>query len=176
MTFIQTQNADTLRLLCAYEPHKQAQLAINESFKFTRCVHGVNLEIPQQLRAVQSSIQKDKDEAKCGSVHEDQASCTPWPLMLPPQICFATAGTQSIILAGLNIFAIMQGKACPALLQLNGILVLDLVAIVNAIWLDAALVRLRQHDITYIAGVRVCLRVNNRSTVTHAQGLGLHKS
>ena len=87
--------------------------------------------------------------------------------MLPPQICFATAGTQSVILAGLNIFAIMQGKACAALLQLNGILVLDLVAVVNAIWLDAALVRLRQHDITYIA-VHVCLRVGNRITVTHA--------
>jgi len=68
--------------------------------------------------------------------------------MLPSQVCFAAARTQSIVLASLHIFPIMQGKACATFLELNGILVFDLVAIVIAIWLDAALICLRKHDIT----------------------------
>jgi len=69
--------------------------------------------------------------------------------MLPSQVCFAAARTQSIILASLHIFPIMQGKACATFLELNGILVFNFVAIVVAIWLDAALICLRKHDITY---------------------------
>lgn len=69
--------------------------------------------------------------------------------MLPSQVCFATARTQSIVLASLHIFPIMQGKACATFLQLNGILVFDLVAVVIAIWLDTALIRLGKHDVTY---------------------------
>jgi len=82
------------------------------------------------------------------SVHEDQASCTSWSLMLPSQVCFAAARTQSIIFASLHIFPVMQGKACATLLELNGILVFDLVAVVIAIWLDTAFICLGKHDIT----------------------------
>ncbi len=68
--------------------------------------------------------------------------------MLPSQVCFAAARTQSIIFASLHILPIMQGKASATFLELNGILLFDLVAVVIAIWLDAAFICLRKHDIT----------------------------
>ena len=76
--------------------------------------------------------------------------------MLPAQICLAASRAQSPVLAGLHILAVMQGKASASLLELDGVLVLDWLAIVVPVWLDTALVRLSQQDVTCTEAANQC--------------------
>ena len=80
--------------------------------------------------------------AKGSSVHENQPSRTSWALVLTTQVCFAAAGSQSPVLVGLDLLAVMQGEACAPSLKLNSIFFLYSVTVVEPFRLDTALVGL----------------------------------
>lgn len=68
--------------------------------------------------------------------------------MLATQVLPTRAWPKSEKSAGFCFLSIMQSKACSPSLELNHIFFSNFEAIVSAIWLDTALIRLTLHDIT----------------------------